>query len=216
MNHIPESILAQAMDYDTYRRLTSELLAEGKTTGENHSDAMINYTQMNETRMNRLDKTTKLTEEAKEALAGINRPLIWLTLTEAWCGDAAQILPVLEHLANASSSSKLRLILRDEHPDIMNAFLTNGGKSIPKVIILDAESHKVLGSWGPRPEAVQQMVMEAKADLEHIDDKTEKKARYQILLKETQKWYAKDKTRRIQHEFMSALQESVGLPATNL
>ena len=204
------------MDYDAYRRLTSELLAEGKTTGENHSDAMINYTQMNETRMNRLDKTTKLTEEAKEALAGINRPLIWLTLTEAWCGDAAQILPVLEHLANASSGSKLRLILRDEHPDIMNAFLTNGGKSIPKVIILDAESHKVLGSWGPRPEAVQQMVMEAKADLEHIDDKTEKKARYQILLKETQKWYAKDKTRRIQHEFMAALQESVGLPATTL
>lgn len=216
MNHIPESVVATAMDYDAYRSLISELLAKGKTTGENHSDAMINYTEMNVTRMSRLDKTTKMTEEAREALADIDRPLVWLTLTEAWCGDAAQIIPVLEHLAQASPNSTLRLILRDEHPGIMDAFLTNGGKSIPKVIILDAESHKVLGSWGPRPEAVQQMVMDAKADLEHIDDKEERAARYQTLVKEAQKWYARDKTRRIQHEFLAALQESIGLPATTL
>lgn len=216
MNHIPQSVVAKSMDYDAYRSLISELLAKGKTTGENHSDAMINYTEMNVTRMSRLDKTTKLTEEAREALENIDRPLIWLTLTEAWCGDAAQIIPVLEHLAQTSPNSELRLILRDEYPDIMDAFLTNGGKSIPKVIILDAESRKVLGSWGPRPEAVQQMVMQAKADLENIADKEERTARYQTLVKEAQKWYARDKTRRVQHEFLAALQESIGLPATTL
>lgn len=216
MNHIPEVVVEKSMDYPDYRSLVSELLAQGKTTGENHSEAMIDYTEMNVTRMSRLDKTTKLTEESQEALASFDRPLIWLTLTEAWCGDAAQILPVLEHLAIAAPKSELRLILRDEYPEIMNAFLTNGGKSIPKVIILDGQSLEVLGSWGPRPAAVQQMVATAKADMEQLSDKAEKTARYQSLVKETQKWYARDKTRRIQHEFLAALQESVGLPATTL
>lgn len=216
MNHIPEVVVEKSMDYPDYRSLVSELLAQGKTTGENHSEAMIDYTEMNVTRMSRLDKTTKLTEESQEALASFDRPLIWLTLTEAWCGDAAQILPVLEHLAIAAPKSELRLILRDEYPEIMNAFLTNGGKSSPKVIILDGQSLEVLGSWGPRPAAVQQMVATAKADMEQLSDKAEKTARYQSLVKETQKWYARDKTRRIQHEFLAALQESVGLPATTL
>jgi thioredoxin-like negative regulator of GroEL len=216
MNHISETVLAKAIDYPTYRSMTSELLAQGKTTGENHSEAMINYTELNETRMSRLDKTTKLTETTQTALANIDRPLTWLTLTEAWCGDAAQILPVLEHMAKANPNVELRLILRDEHPEVMNAFLTNGGKSIPKVIIMNTESREVLGSWGPRPAAVQQMVMDTKAELEQLTEKEAKAARYQELVKSAQKWYARDKTRSIQQEFLAALKESIGLSVTTL
>lgn len=201
------------MTYDAYRQLTDELLAQGKTTGENHSEAMIHYTQLNVARMNRLDKTTRLLEATREQLQHVNRPMIWLTLTEAWCGDAAQIIPVLQKIAEASELVELRLILRDEHPEIMNAFLTNGGRSIPKVILLDAQTLDVLGSWGPRPAVVQEMVMAARADMEALTDKEAKKERYQELTAAAQKWYAKDKTQSIQEEFLKAVKESLGVRA---
>lgn len=214
MKKISREIVNQAMTYEAYRQLTDELLAQGKTTGGNHSEAMIHYTQLNVARMNRLDKTTRLLESAKAQLQNIRRPMIWLTLTEAWCGDAAQAIPVLQKMADASELVELRLILRDEHPDIMDAFLTNGGRSIPKVILLDAQSLDVLGTWGPRPAEVQEMVMAAKADLEALADKEAKKKRYQELTAAAQKWYAKDKTRSIQEEFLAAVGESFGVKAS--
>lgn len=213
MKKISREIVNQAMTYEAYRQLTDELLSRGKTTGGNHSEAMIHYTQLNVARMNRLDKTTRLLESAKEQLQNTRRPMIWLTLTEAWCGDAAQVIPVLQKMADASELVELRLILRDEHPDIMDAFLTNGGRSIPKVILLDAQTLEVLGAWGPRPAEVQEMVMTAKADLDVLTDKEAKKKRYQELTAAAQKWYAKDKTRSIQEEFVAALGESVGVKA---
>ncbi len=214
MKYIPEHVIEQSLSYPQYRSLISELQAAGKTTGDNHSEAMLHYTNMNVTRMDRLDKTTKLIAEAEAAVAGIDRPVIWLTITEAWCGDAAQILPVLHKMAAASDQVGLRLILRDEYPEIMDAFLTNGGRSIPKVVLLDAESKAVLGSWGPRPEAVQQMVMDAKKDLEQIEDDSAKKERYQELVAQAQKWYARDKTRSIQEEFLAALEQSLSLESS--
>ena len=209
MKNISRKVVSQSMTYPTYRQLTDKLLAQGKTTGGNHSDAMIHYTQLNVARMNRLDKTTRLLEATQAQLQQINRPMIWLTLTEAWCGDAAQIIPVLQKMAEASGHAELRLILRDEHPDIMDAFLTNGGRSIPKVILLDAKTLDVLGSWGPRPAAVQEMTLAAKKDMEILTDKEAKKKRYQELTATAQKWYARDKTRSIQEEFLGEVGENL-------
>jgi len=216
MKQIPAATLDNAMDYAAYRSMISEGLASGKTTGENQGEAMLKYTKMNETRMNRLDKTTKLVEEVERELQAIQQPLTWLALTEAWCGDAAQVLPVVNKMAQASEHLSFKLILRDEHPDIMNAFLTNGGKSIPKIIVLDAQTRKVLGSWGPRPAEVQQMVMETKEELASMTDKAAKQQRYQALVTKAQKWYARDKTRRIQQEFLQAVRQSLNAEVTTL
>lgn len=213
MKKIDREVVNHSMTYEAYRQLTDELLAQGKTTGGNHSEVMVHYTQLNVARMNRLDKTARLLENVKAQLQYINRPMIWLTLTEAWCGDAAQAIPVLQKMADVSDHIELRLILRDEHPDIMNAFLTNGGRSIPKVILLDARTLDVLGAWGPRPAEVQRMVMAAKADLEVLTDKEAKTKRYQELTAAAQKWYARDKTRGIQEEFMAVVRERVGVQA---
>ncbi len=213
MKKIDREVVNHSMTYEAYRRLTDELLAQGKTTGGNHSEVMVHYTQLNVVRMNRLDKTARLLENVKAQLQYINRPMIWLTLTEAWCGDAAQAIPVLQKMADASDHIELRLILRDEHPDIMNAFLTNGGRSIPKVILLDARTLEVLGAWGPRPAEVQEMVMAARAGLEVLTDKEAKKKRYQELTAAAQKWYARDKTKSIQEEFMAVVRERVGVQA---
>jgi hypothetical protein len=213
MKTIPASTLEQAMSYNEYRDLIEELRADGKTTGPNHSEAMLNYTDLNRTRMNRLDKTARLTPETLEALEQLETPMTMLVLTEAWCGDAAQAIPVLQKMAEACSNLSLKLILRDEHLEIMDAFLTNGGRSIPKVIFMNDEDRSVSGTWGPRPAAVQQMVMANKAAMQEVSDTEVKKGMQQQTAIAVQKWYAKDKTRSIQAEILQAVAQSQEVPA---
>lgn len=200
MKQIAYQKLTNALSYSAYRTLIDQLMEQDKTTGDNHSEAMLGYTKLNVSRMRRLDKTTRLTEEALAALQQIDRPLVWLVLTEAWCGDAAQIIPVLEKMAEASSMLELKLILRDEHLDIMDSFLTNNGRSIPKLIILDAETGDVLADWGPRPAVIQQAVLETKTIAEQTPDPEQTKALWDESKKDTQRWYARDKTKSIQAE----------------
>ena len=186
-----------------------ELLAAGKATGNDHSPAMLNYTELNVTRMRRLEKRDRLTEETRAALQHMDRPMVWLTITEGWCGDAAQILPVIEQVAQALPAVEHRLVLRDEHLELMDAFLTNGARSIPITIILDANSQEVLGSWGPRPEELQGMVMDAKTRaLAAEDEATRKDINAQAKI-DTQKWYARDKTKAVQQEFLQTLKIAV-------
>jgi hypothetical protein len=213
MKTIPASTLEQAMHYNEYRQLIEELRADGKTTGSNHSEAMLNYTDLNRTRMNRLDKTTMLTPESLEALEQLETPMTMLVLTEAWCGDAAQVIPVLQKMTEVCSNLSLGLILRDEHPEIMDAFLTNGGRSIPKIIFITDEDRTVLNTWGPRPAAVQQMVMTNKAAMQEVSDTEVKKGLQQQTAIAVQKWYAKDKTRSIQAEILQAVAQSQEVPA---
>jgi len=192
----------KAMSYQDYRKMIDELLANGKTTGSNHSEDMLHYTKMNVTRMNRMDKNTNILPKVQSFLEGLNQPMDWLILTEAWCGDAAQIVPVIEQLSQVNKKKiRTRYILRDEHPELMQHFLTNGGKSIPKIIIMDRTSKKLLGDWGPRPSEVQDMVVERK--------NAAKPEPYQTFVVKLQKWYAKDKTKSIQKEFLTLLKSVI-------
>jgi hypothetical protein len=202
MKKIAKTILQNAYTYDDYRQLIDNLFAQNKTTGDNHSEAMLEYTKLNLARMNKWDKRAKLTTETIERLAKIDRPIVWLVITEGWCGDAAQIVPVLHKMASENEHITLRFILRDEHLDIMDAFLTNGGRSIPKVLILDAESLEVLNSWGPRPAEMQAMMMDIKAKSAAIVNAEEKKKLAQEAAQQLHLWYAKDKAKTTQQEFL--------------
>lgn len=205
MKRIEKQIVDQAYTYESYRQLINNLFEANKTTGDNHSPDMLDYTKMNLTRMNRLDKKAKLTDTTIQGLAKIQQPVIWLVITEGWCGDAAQIVPVLQKMALANENINLRFILRDEHLDIMDNFLTNGGRSIPKILVLNASTYEVLTSWGPRPEEMQAMIMEAKTQ----SLATENAARADQIKQESSKnlhlWYAKDKTKTIQKEFLEEI-----------
>ena len=79
-------------------------------------------------------------------------------IAEDWCGDASSTVPVLAKLADAVPGLELRVILRDQHPEVMDRYLTNGSRSIPIVIALD-EQFRELGHWGPRPRELQAWVM---------------------------------------------------------
>lgn len=196
---ITEKHIAASMTYEAYLQLTTDLLANGKTTGENHSQSMIEYTTLNLQRMNRIDKTVELLPEMREALAALTEQWEWVVLTEAWCGDAAQNVPVLAAIAAAAPTITLRLLLRDEHLDVMDAYLTNGGRSIPKLICLKAGTLEELGTWGPRPEPAQAMMREFKAN---PNGRT-----YADATREVQTWYARDKAHTLQREMIALFQQ---------
>jgi len=193
---ITPDIIDQAMSYDEYRSMIDTLLDEGKTTGTNHSEAMIHYTKMNVQRMNRLDKRASLSDSLKGKLENLDRKLIWVVLTEAWCGDAAQNVPVIAKMAEQSENIELKLILRDENLDIMDEYLTSGGRSIPKLVCLEADSLEEIGAWGPRPELAQKKAMEWKDNPDISKEQWAKKLH---------KWYAKNRTQEIQSEFEQLL-----------
>ena len=122
----------------------------------------------------------RLPEWATTALPeGVQRKL--LVIAEDWCGDASSTVPVLAKLAANTPGVELRIILRDQHPEVMDRYLTNGSRSIPIVIALDDE-YRELGHWGPRPSELQAWVKENKETL----SKEER-------LLHTRKWYARDR-----------------------
>lgn len=194
---VSRDIIETAMDYQELRSLTDRLLSNNKTTGSNHSEAMLNYTRMNVHRMNRLDKGPELQPELLKQLDLIDRKMYWLVLVEAWCGDVAQNLPVIARMAGTTEKIQLLNLLRDEHPEIMDAFLTNGGKAIPKLIALDFHTLEVLFTWGPRPQEVQNLTMKLKSEGLPF-------AEAAVIV---HGWYAKDKTISLQNEFALLLEQ---------
>ena len=161
MKKIIRKSLERAISYQEYRILVSDLLANGKSTGPNQSEALTNYSLLNDKRMKRLDKTTQISEETKEAFQQIKQKQTWLILTEGWCGDAAQNIPVIYKMAEVNENIDLKIVLRDEHLALMDLFLTNGGRAIPKLIAVDEEQN-VLYTWGPRPAEAAKMLAEYK------------------------------------------------------
>ena len=190
---ITQGLLNKAMSYADYKKLLEDLLAQGKTTGTNQSEEYINYAKINLQRMRRLEKTTVVSDDLKAALLSSSRPYTWLVITEGWCGDAAQNAPVFQLIEKEFKNITLKLILRDEHPDIMNLFLTNGSRSIPKLICLDETLLKPLFVWGPRPAVLQDIVMQMKKENRTHAEKG--------LI--TQNWYNTDKTKSLQLELLN-------------
>ena len=190
---ITHELLDTAMNYSHYKNLLEDLLAQGKTTGSNQSEEYINYAKINLQRMQRIEKTTVLNDELKEALSKITTSYIWLVITEGWCGDAAQNVPVMHVIEKEYKTIELKCILRDEHLEIMDNYLTNGGRSIPKVICLDKNSLKEVFVWGPRPLPLQEIVMQMK--------KTNTSHQEKGLV--AQNWYNADKTKTLQSEILN-------------
>ena len=188
----------EGVDYSTYRKLINDLLAEGKTTGPDHSEAMLHYTKMNVQRMNRVEKTTVLTDELVKAIENVKGNYHFLVISEGWCGDAAQIVPVINKIVlTAADKFDLKLVLRDQHLSLIDNYLTNGGRAIPVLLVLDEDKNVILPKWGPRPAILQGLLATWKK--ENTDP---------ILIAEKlHGWYAKDKTQTTQLELIELLKK---------
>lgn len=189
--------LQNSFTYSEYRALVTARYEAGKVTGHEQSEALLHYTQLNQARMHRLDKTTTLTETTLEKIQQLDKDYLWVVLTEGWCGDAAQIVPVLHKMAEASNRIELRFVLRDDNPNLMDQYLTNGTRSIPKLIVVAKATGTVVGHFGPRPQGAKQLILDYK-NTHGVVDETAKT--------ELQKWYLQDKGVQIQEEVLALLQ----------
>lgn len=196
MNSIIEKSLKVSFSYQEYRDFVTDLAKEDKTTGHEQREDLIHYTQLNEARLHRLDKTIQVVDEVKTVLQNLSKEYTWLVISESWCGDAAQILPVINKMAEVSDKIDLRIVLRDDNEDLMNLFLTNGTKSIPKLIIIDKATNEVVNDFGPRPKGAKQLILDYKA-AHGIVNETAKI--------ELQKWYLQDKGISTQKEIVELL-----------
>ncbi len=186
----------KALSYAAFYQLIEQLLKEGKTTGNNQSAEFVEYARVNYQRMARVYKTTVLSVPLLQALAALQKHHTFLVITEGWCGDSAQIVPVFERMCQHTDKLSLKFLLRDENPEVMDAYLTNGARSIPKLICLQSETLEEKFVWGPRPAALQAEVVKLLAA--HVSK--EEKGLF------VQKWYNENKTAAIQKEMATLLQ----------
>ncbi len=187
----------EAFSWEAYKELIQNLLDEGKTTGENQSEEMLEYARLNWHRLKRVEKTFKTDESIDSLLQSENvKPMKVIMITEGWCGDASQSTPIIAELARLYPNKiEIRVFLRDSDTDLIDQFLTNGGRSIPKFVFLN-EDFKLLGDWGPRPQEAQEYYMEMK----------KQELPFPEIAEKIQMWYAKDKTQSLQKELKELIE----------
>ena len=195
-NNFITNALRNSVSYNEFILLVKELVAKNSTTGVEKTESLINYTKLNERRIKRWNKTLKISDESKKVIENFSKETTWLVLTESWCGDAAHVMPVMNKIAKLNDNIDLKVVLRDQNKELMNQFLTNGNKSIPKLIMIDNQSDEVVNSYGPRPTDATKLVNEYKS----------KHGKLTPEFKEgLQKWYNKDKGQNTINDLVALL-----------
>lgn len=191
-----------ANNYAGYRSEIDALLAEGKVTGHTQTPERLEFTKLNIQRMNRMDKTIVLIPELVEKVSHLTKPQVWVMLAHGWCGDCAQLVPLFAKVASVSNGKiDLRLVNPDENPEIMDAYSTNGSRSVPKLVLLDAGDFNVLSTWGPRPAPAQEIMYKWK--------QSEGKISKPDFEMELHTWYSKDRTITTQKELADLLSKLI-------
>lgn len=202
LEYIHNSEGIKIFDYPDFIHWVAQLVESGATSGPNQSEALIGFTQLNLKRMQRIDKTFKLNDELTTLLKADLPTQHWVVITEAWCGDSAQILPILNKIAeSAQGKISLSIVLRDENTPLIEKYHTNGSKSIPKLVSVD-EAGNELFVWGPRPEPAQKLLLDWKQNPQGRS--------WDDFERELHTWYARDKGNSVQKELIHALENVSG------
>jgi hypothetical protein len=196
LNDIIQNAIRKSISYNEYVDLVNTLVENEDTSGEVKSDSLVNYTMLNQRRLKRWNKTIKVTKEASAAVKNIQKSLLVLVITESWCGDAAHVMPAVQKLITHNNQIEMRVVFRDENPDLMDQFLTNGSRSIAKFIILDKDTLEVMSTYGPRPSEATKLVNEYKEVHGQLTPE---------FKEDLQRWYNKDKGQTTIVDFMKIL-----------
>lgn len=178
----PFSTATSSYTFPEFLALCESLVGLGRTTGPDQGEFLVGFTKLNLHRMKRWLKTTEPLPELVASLK-VHGGAQWWVITEAWCGDSAQNLPLIAEAA-AAAAIPLRIVLRDENPEIMDRYLTGTSRSIPKLVAFNAEGTECF-IWGPRPQPAQVLYDDWRADPQGHD--------FEAFEKELHLWYAKDK-----------------------
>jgi thiol-disulfide isomerase/thioredoxin len=188
--------IEKGINYTQYRQLVKQLVETQSTSGIDKTEALINYTSLNDRRMNRWDKTIKISEDDAIKIKNYKGKLTWVILTESWCGDAAHVIPVLNKISELNPNINLKLVFRDENDALMTQYLTLGARAIPKLIVFDDNQGEVVGTYGPRPSEATKLVN---------DYKTKHGKLTPEFKEELQHWYNKNKGQNIVKDIIELL-----------
>ncbi len=184
------------MNFESYLSYFDTIIKNPSPAAPYDNPDYFNYAKLNWVRMNRWLKTGILSEEMVKIVAAISTPQKWTIITEPWCGDASHVVPFLYKIANLNPLITVNYELRDSEPFRINNYLTNGGKSIPKLIIQN-NADEDLTTWGPRPADCQILYDKLKA--ENVD--------FETMKIELQKWYNHNEGKAIQEELGALLKK---------
>ena len=196
MNPVIEQSLAKSISYKEYKTIVEDLVAKSSTSGNEKTEELAYFTKLNDRRMKRWDKTIKLSEEDKNTIAQFENKMTWLVITESWCGDAAHVIPAINKVAEQNENIELRLVFRDENDLLMEQYLTNGSRSIPKLIMIDETTEEVVKTYGPRPSKATKMVLDFKNEFGKLTPEFKEELQY---------WYNKDKGQTIVKDLMQLI-----------
>ncbi len=141
-------------------------------------------------------RRAKVPEDLLARVSAVGGEWHLLVLSEDWCGDAVNTVPVLAKLAELAPTLDLRVLPRDENLDLMDAHLSGTSRAIPVVMLLD-ERYEEQGWWGSRPAPLQAWVTGPGAAME-------KEARY----RDVRAWYARDAGRTTLEEIVTLLERA--------
>jgi hypothetical protein len=185
--------------FETYFNHIQRLLIENKATGGDQSLEHIEATKINVQRIKRINKTGKIHDSIQSVIKANQPDWSWTLIVESWCGDAAQIIPYIYKASECADSIDLKIILRDENPEIIDQFLTNNGRAIPILICRDGRTNEVIGHWGPRPKNIIKWIVDYKAENTDFEPAT--------FNKDLHLFYARDKGKGINEAIRSSVEE---------
>jgi hypothetical protein len=198
---ITPSILSQTISWAEYYATVRKYVESDDRPELYNNEKMLRYTTENLKRMDHVLQTIHIESKLYNLLTAIRTDLIWVVLAEPWCGDVSQVIPVLYTIASCSEHISFRVLQSDSHPDVLSAYLTDGSRSIPKLICLRADTLEEPGAWGPRPAGLQKIVMENKNDAT---------LSFGAKVRMVHDWYEADKTLSIQDEFIDLVRKWSG------
>lgn len=191
MNLLP--YLEKGFSYPDYLKKIEDQLYDIENSGNEKGYAK--YYSINLKRIERLDKTFFLTDIQKEKLNQVIPSFKLLIISEGWCGDAAQVMPVVNVMMNEIGVEQ-KIVLRDENPELMDAYLTEGAKSIPIFIGVGSEGNELF-RFGPRPQYGMELLKKHKQNPQEYTDHQ--------FHQDLQVWYNQDKGVSIFEEFLSKI-----------
>lgn len=197
MPELNASILSSVLTYyDFVDEFTKQINVLDYNTLNDYDKSFYDYRKLNYQRSTRLEKIFIPTDETIQIFSNINQTQKWIVITESWCGDSAQNLPIIAKLAELNNKIDFKIVLRDSNTEFMDLYLTNGARAIPKLIVFDENDNEIF-QWGPRPIEAQNLFNKLK------NEKIAKPA----ITKELHLWYGRNRGKEVEKEILNLIKK---------
>ena len=197
MPELNASIISSVLTYNEFvDEFTKQINVLDINTLNDYDKSIYEYRKLNYQRSTRLEKTFIPTDDTRQVFSTIHQTQKWIVITESWCGDSAQNLPIIAKLAELNNKIDFKIVLRDSNPEFMDLYLTNGARAIPKLIVFDENDNEIF-QWGPRPIEAQSLFNKLK---------NEKIAKPEIN-KELHLWYGRNRGKEVEKEILNLIKK---------